>query len=182
MCGIPISIIFDILLFFDVYRIPYVRFDGQMSAKRRQETIARFSVPLEEGAVHAVPAETAVPNSGRRSRKVYDNADEEIIDLAGSDDDFHMTGSQDDDDDFIDDEDDDAAFSRKKGKSKAKAKGKAKATAKPSKASIRAGLDGTSFTGVNPKVMLISLKAVRVQNSRLFLSKAILLRELSVSI
>ncbi|KAG6833574.1 hypothetical protein H0H87_005225 [Tephrocybe sp. NHM501043] len=31
--------------------IPYVEFNGQMSAKRRQETIARFSVPLSETAV-----------------------------------------------------------------------------------------------------------------------------------
>lgn len=28
--------------------IPYVRFDGQMSARRRQEAIARFSVPVKD--------------------------------------------------------------------------------------------------------------------------------------
>lgn len=62
----------------------------------------------------------------------------------------------DNDSDFLDDEDDDTVYSKKskpKGKGKGKGKGKAKAssyTARP-----------TFSAGENPKVMLISLKAVR---------------------
>lgn len=95
-----------------------------MSAKRRQETIAQFSVPLD--------AENAHGSSARRNDYVID-----------------------DDDDFIDDEEDDYASAKRNGKKKAgfsKAQGKGKA---------RQAVDGSSFSGQNPKVMLLSLKAVR---------------------
>ncbi|CAK5281753.1 unnamed protein product [Mycena citricolor] len=78
--------------------IAYLRFDGRMSAKRREETIARFSIPVSEGDTNQ---------------------------NAGSDSDFI-----DDDEDFF-----------RPGR-----KGKAKAGPYPS-------------SGVNPRVMLISLKA-----------------------
>ncbi|KAJ3514328.1 hypothetical protein NLJ89_g2437 [Agrocybe chaxingu] len=123
--------------------IPYVRFDGQMSAKRRQEAIARFSVPVEE--VQDIPA---LPRSARSSRggssivERGDNGDD-------GDSDFVMNG--DDDDDFIDDEDDDDGFTKKQ-KAKAKGKGKAKAPARS------VSMDYDTFEE-NPKVMLLSLKA-----------------------
>lgn len=65
-----------------------------------------------------------------------------------------------DDDDFIDDAEDDEAL-RRKGKSK-KGKGKAKKQTRISAAppSTSTYLDGSAFgTEVNPKVMLLSLKA-----------------------
>ncbi|RDB25140.1 DNA repair protein rad5 [Hypsizygus marmoreus] len=110
--------------------IPYVRFDGQMSAKRRQETIARFSIPLPDGE-----------GSSIRSRIVNDE------------DDYVMDGS---DDGFLDDEDDNCAFSgKRKGKKSTKMKGKGRA----STSNRRSDVDGSSFGGENPKVMLLSLKA-----------------------
>lgn len=86
-----------------VARIAHVRFDGQMSSKRRQETIIQFSVPLNDdpGSVAAM-----------------DTSDEEFLGNAV----------------------DDCVFSGKKS-SRNKSKGKGKSS-------------------TNPKVMLLSLKAV----------------------
>lgn len=144
--------------------IPYVRFDGKMSAKRRQETIARFSVPLEDDEMPAqmltqAPSASAPVSATRATRQRRkstrtNTASSEIIDLAGDDagdGDFVVNLSDDDDDDFIDDSDEDDR-PKKKGKGKAKAKGKAKKKAAPKPTY---DLDD----GVNPKVMLISLKA-----------------------
>lgn len=102
-----------------------------MSAKRRQEAIARFSVPLEEDHL-------GVDISLTRSRRTGDADD--YMDAA--------------DTEFLDDEDEDCAFSDKKKKKKSKGKGRA------STSSGRHSVDGSSFTEENPKVMLLSLKAV----------------------
>lgn len=100
--------------------IPFVRFDGQMSAKRRRDAIDKFSVPLEPE--QSVPQKTKTPDNP------YD---------------FDPMVS--DDDDFIDEEDE-QAFDKK---SKRKGKGKAKESRR-----------GSSNEGENPRVMLLSLKAV----------------------
>ncbi|KAJ7647212.1 SNF2 family N-terminal domain-containing protein [Roridomyces roridus] len=119
--------------------ISYVRFDGRMSAKRRQDTIAQFSIPLDDDGEDA-PEPSARRRSGGKSRDPEDS-------------DFVM--DVDDGSDFIDDDDDDTVYSKKKGKGKgnAKAKGKAKGKATTSYASR------SLAPGENPAVMLISLKA-----------------------
>ncbi|KAF8633364.1 hypothetical protein AX17_004535 [Amanita inopinata Kibby_2008] len=53
-------------------RIPYVRFDGQMSAKRRQEAIARFMVPVQDTTASRV--------NRRRSRRTTENQRKLITD------------------------------------------------------------------------------------------------------
>ncbi|KAL0956474.1 hypothetical protein HGRIS_002620 [Hohenbuehelia grisea] len=140
---------------FEEQGISYVRFDGQMSAKRRQEAIAQFSVPLaDDAAVLDCPASaTQQAGSQSRSRKrssrvILDDDDVAVNDQQDDDAEF-VVQDEDDDDDFIDDDDDDSAFA-KKGKGKGKGKGKQKATSKVKRASLGSG---------NPKVMLISLKA-----------------------
>ena len=82
---------------------------------------------------------------------------EDSVDIDDNNDTDFMVGIA-DDDDFLDDEDDDRAFSskRRNGTGKTKGKGKAKSTGR---ISARAGFNGASFAGENPKVMLISLKA-----------------------
>ena len=69
-----------------------------------------------------------------------------------------MSANEGDDDDFIDDEDDDLAPRRtqSKGKGKAKAKGKGRKSNGPVTAPRPSN---PGFDGVNPRVMLISLKA-----------------------
>ncbi|KAG5648541.1 hypothetical protein DXG03_003152 [Asterophora parasitica] len=117
--------------------IPYVRFDGQMSARRRQETIARFSVPIADDA--------SIQESSANV-----NCDDE--------DDYVMSDNE--DDDFIDDEDDDCAFSGKKKRGrKTKSKGKGRASySGPSYAgenpkvmllSLKAGAVGLNLTVAN---------------------------------
>ncbi|KAJ6587041.1 SNF2 family N-terminal domain-containing protein [Mycena vulgaris] len=122
--------------------IPYVRFDGRMSAKRRQETIAQFSVPVDDDDVGATTA-----SAGRRSR----GRSSEGSLGRGEDSDFVMEVA--DDSDFLDDEDDNTIYAKKN--KKAKGKGKGKAQAKSSSYTTRPTLS----PGENPKVMLISLKA-----------------------
>ena len=110
--------------------IPFVRFDGQMSAKRRRDAITKFTLPLEQEQSN--PQRTNVRNKRPTTR----------------DDDSYVSDSMvndDDDDDFVNDEDEQAfgKNSRRKGKGKAK--------------DIRSGsVDGDD----NPRVMLLSLKAV----------------------
>ncbi|KAI0356200.1 hypothetical protein OH77DRAFT_1423798 [Trametes cingulata] len=147
--------------------IPYVRFDGKMSARRRQETIARFSVPITPEDVGAAPplSQATQPPSSQPSEPVLSERssrrrtrssqslllDESIDD--GKDDDFVMSDGQDDDDDFVDENVPPTRTQGKKGKGKAK--GKAKALA-----SDPAPVSASSLPdGVNPRVMLISLKA-----------------------
>lgn len=131
-----------------------------MSAKRRQETLERFSLPLEDDMTSGISSETPLVSSRGCRSSTQVTSHEESIDTDGDGDaDFTMNGDS-DDDDFLDDEDNDSAFSFKprkgKGKSKAKGKAKAKSTARNS---VRSGFNGSSFAGENPKVMLISLKA-----------------------
>jgi SWI/SNF-related matrix-associated actin-dependent regulator of chromatin subfamily A3 len=161
--------------------IDYCRFDGQMSARRRQETLDAFSVPLAEGEQDDMPALTprarARPSASQSasvtttssrlrrrtgSQKNLFDGDEEIA-AGDDDDDFVLGAGNDEDDDFIDDDDDDSPFASKskKGKGKTKAKSKGKGKAVRSKKATYAPLP----SGRNPKVMLISLK-VRVYVSR----------------
>jgi len=141
--------------------IPYLRFDGRMSATRRQETLEAFCVPIEHDTqetsnVQLVPD---VPTSelrqtrrsARSSRRSEASGGE--YQQAGV-----MPANGDDDDDFLldvtVDSDDDVDSTRppsKKRKTKAKGKGKGKAATRS-----RAALSISN--GVNPKVMLISLK------------------------
>ncbi|GJE94457.1 SNF2 family N-terminal domain-containing protein [Phanerochaete sordida] len=140
--------------------IPYVRFDGGMSAKRRQETIARFSVPLAEDEAPAqmlTQAPTAT-QSGRatRARRKSTRSAAGVVDLTADDDgddDFVAPVDESDDDSFIDDSEDERPKKKGKGKVKGKANGKRKASAP------KADYDSLLTDGVNPKVMLISLKA-----------------------
>lgn len=134
-----------------------------MSAKRRQETIAQFSVPLQEKAtpdtvVQAPAASQAASSRPKRTRKTRSTTTvvdgDDVIEIVenGQDDDFVMDDEVDDDDDFIDDEDNELAAKRKK---KGTLKGKGKAVPK----TPASGYKTPAFTGPNPKVMLISLKA-----------------------
>ncbi|KAI0266685.1 SNF2 family N-terminal domain-containing protein [Gloeopeniophorella convolvens] len=160
--------------------IPFARFDGKMSAKRRQETLEAFCIPIEPDTTGktdrpAPPAsETRTPQRsaratrrGRASRVVVDEDIEATSTRSDGEDDFIPQTSEheddDDDDAFIDDEDEDTMWTRKKGKAKAKGKGKGKAKAAARTRSIPvAELEDLNFptaTGANHKVMLISLKA-----------------------
>jgi SWI/SNF-related matrix-associated actin-dependent regulator of chromatin subfamily A3 len=127
----------------DNHRIPFVRFDGQMSAKRRQEAIARFSVPLEGvGRLQAI--ENSAPRRpSRKTRKA--NFVESTASGEDSDSDFVMdNGLEDDFDDGLG-----SSSMPKRNKSKGK-----------SKASQTNFQEFESSDG-NPRVMLLSLKAVR---------------------
>lgn len=130
-----------------------------MSARRRQETIAQFSVPIEEDDTPiAIEVEDAPSRPTRSTRTRSSQATATVLsdgDAADDDldDDFVVGGEVDEDDDFIDDEEEQPA--KRKGKGKGKAKGKRKATP----ASKTSSGYCTPASGTNPKVMLISLKA-----------------------
>ncbi|KZV95946.1 hypothetical protein EXIGLDRAFT_747903 [Exidia glandulosa HHB12029] len=153
--------------------IMYVRLDGKMSAKRREEVIRQFSVPLPNA--HAAkkpkvasphkPSAASSSSSRRPSRAAATTgrARASKMVIPDSDDmDFDARVEADDDDDynhadedapmsdgggfFSDDSDDDF-----KGKGKAKAKGKGRAG--------RSLTEALSSADGNPPVMLISLKA-----------------------
>lgn len=146
-----------------LHRIPYVRFDGKLSAKRRQETLETFCVPLSQDApeivnVQSTPiASTSERQQTRRSARstrraaasagVYQEADAMLTDN-GEDDSFVPQVDFDSDDGA-----DGPPIRNKKGKGKAK--GKSKATARYDFAPVGV----TAMKGINPKVMLISLKA-----------------------
>ncbi|KAL1942554.1 hypothetical protein VTO73DRAFT_6156 [Trametes versicolor] len=160
--------------------IPYVRFDGKMSARRRQETIARFSVPIKAGEVTTAPplsqvaqlssSQPSEPVPSQRSTRRRTRSTQSIL-LDGSldddkDDDFIMvdpSSDDDDDDPFIDDENVPPTRTQaaKKGKGKAKggAKGKGKKTARMSDLVPEEFMSASDTSDVNPRVMLISLKA-----------------------
>jgi len=120
--------------------IEYVRFDGRMSAKRREQVIEDFSVPLQ-------PWDEITSSQAPTSSQVI-NLD--------SDSDFVP-----DDDDFIDDDLEYVpASQRGKGKAKAKAKGKSKSKGKgKAKAPAFSQRSSQGYSSRNPPVMLISLKA-----------------------
>ena len=143
-----------------------------MSARRRQETLEQFCIPLEDEASPTPSAPTSAPSTDpkpatpaalprRRSRSSRIILDGESEDDA-NDGDFVAT--QDDDaDSFIDDDDDDFA-KPKKGKGKGKGKGKKKTKGSASLSAVRdsgvyESFSSSSGNGMIPKVMLISLKA-----------------------
>ncbi|KAA1471714.1 hypothetical protein DENSPDRAFT_837772 [Dentipellis sp. KUC8613] len=153
--------------------IPYVRFDGKMSARRRQETLQRFSIPLDDAAVPpaSTPSGTPAPTQtqGRATRR-RTTTQASVVDVditaqeqGDADDDFVPGAVENDDDDFLDDEDDDDVWTKKgkgkKGKGKAKAKGKSVAKARFAASASTVTYQEPLAAGVNPKVMLISLKA-----------------------
>ncbi|KZT00465.1 uncharacterized protein LAESUDRAFT_553779 [Laetiporus sulphureus 93-53] len=145
--------------------IPYVRFDGKMSARRRQETIARFSVPLDGSVQTSViendePASRPIRRRGRSNIAVVQDDEDAAVRDDDNDADFAPTNENGEDSDFIDDEDDERN-KRWKGKGKAKAaNGKKIARFSITGPSVSIYLDGSAFGNeVNPRVMLISLKA-----------------------
>ena len=131
-----------------------------MSAKRRQETLETFCVPIEHDMretsnVHPIPdlPPSEVQQTRRSTRLSRREATGGEYQQANA-----MPTNSDDDDDFVlqidVDSDDDVSGVRPRGK-----KGKAKAKGK-SKAPIQSRATSSSISnGVNPKVMLISLKA-----------------------
>ena len=133
-----------------------------MSAKRRQETLETFCVPIGDDAsgianvpTPVVPMSDVQPTrrSARSSRRggtgavEFQQADATSTDNGG-DNDFVPQMDADSDDGA-----DGARTRNKKGKGKAKSKAKAAAR------SDFAPTGYTAVNGVNPKVMLISLKA-----------------------
>lgn len=131
-----------------------MRFDGQLSAKRRKEVLEQFSIPLEtEGDL--VDIETSLPPRRRRTSTQTTSVEEDVL-LGDDDSSFIVDDADDDTDDF---QEDISTMAKKgKGKLKPKNKGKAKATYGPS-ISHKAKFDGSSFGSKIPRVMLISLKA-----------------------
>ncbi|EJD03150.1 uncharacterized protein FOMMEDRAFT_108290 [Fomitiporia mediterranea MF3/22] len=133
--------------------ISFVRFDGKMSAKSRQEVLEVFTVPIREGqdAVQlSSPPSSAPSRSGRQKGKSKTIVIDGSSDTEDSKDDDFADGPSDvdSDDTFVYDHDD---FSQEVKKARAKNKGKAKAM-----------YTNSQWSGVgktNPKVMLISLKA-----------------------
>ncbi|KAI0298566.1 SNF2 family N-terminal domain-containing protein [Russula brevipes] len=106
--------------------IPYVRFDGKMSAKRRQETLETFCVPIEHNA-----QEIAIdPAKGKGNVGEYQ---QDVISINSGD-----------DEDFMPQMDNDS-----------------KAASRSYPGSVEDSDVNTSPNrdGVNPKIMLISLKA-----------------------
>lgn len=125
--------------------VPYVRFDGQMSAQRRQAAIARFSVPLAAEFVEAgevIPRKRAIKMGRSISDEFGPNSDN------NAESDFVV------DDDDNDEFDDPALHFRQE---MTRSKGKRKAVQKKQLA--------FDASDENPKVMLLSLKAVS-RNSR----------------
>lgn len=140
-----------------------------MSAKRRQETLEAFCVPIEHDTQETSNAQPIpdVPTSelqqtrrsarstrrGGASGREYQQAD--IVPTNGDDDDDFLLEM-----DFDSDDDADSTRPRSK-KRKTKAKGKGKAVTRSRIASVGGSNMNTPpiSNGVNPKVMLISLKA-----------------------
>lgn len=144
------------------YSISYIRFDGRLSAKRRQETLEAFCVPLGQDAIVANGQSTPIASttegqqlrrSGRSIRRgaasagEYQEADAVLIDN-GDDESFVPQVDSDSDDGG-----DGPPIRNKKGKGKAKDKSKAATRSNSAQVGVAA------MNGVNPKVMLISLKA-----------------------
>ncbi|KAI9067101.1 hypothetical protein FKP32DRAFT_1588914 [Trametes sanguinea] len=148
--------------------IPYVRFDGKMSARRRQEVLARFSVPVNPDdsagppplsqATQPPSSQPTEPVLSQRSARTRSRSHQSIL-LDESvdddkDDDFVVDDDLDDDDDsYLDENVPPARSQAKKGKGKANGKQKAR----PSLPSPR--ISDPVPDSVNPRVMLISLKA-----------------------
>lgn len=131
-----------------VCSVPYVRFDGQLSARKRQEVLERFSIPLDPNESPAPGEPLPTSSTRRRQTRTQLAVDDDAANGNGSD----FVVGNDTDDDF----DEDISTRVKKSKAKDKKKGKGKAKAIPA---VKQAFDGSAFHGQNPKVMLISLKA-----------------------
>ena len=85
-----------------------------MSARRRQETIARFSVPLKEDEPTVLPTSESAPSSRRRTRskRALDIDGDVIVNDDKDDGDYVAQGDDDDDDDSDDDSDDESSSLR----------------------------------------------------------------------
>ena len=122
-----------------------------MSAKKRQDALTRFNVPLDDSPSALGAEDEALP-----SRPARRNPKKAMLDDTDADDNGDFVGI----DSATDNEDDDGSFVNESQKNRQNAKkGKNKGKATQSQGSVCAGLDGSSFGGENPKVMLISLKA-----------------------
>jgi SWI/SNF-related matrix-associated actin-dependent regulator of chromatin subfamily A3 len=143
-----------------------------MSARRRQETLEAFSIPIEDttgeiadvysttvaSATEVQPTRRGVRSSRRTGAEAMDSEQD-----AGA-----VSMNSDDDDEFVpqvdaigedhDDDDDDGVPTDKKGKRKSKGKRKATAQTWSTPKNV-AAFRTPAINGVNPKVMLISLKA-----------------------
>jgi SWI/SNF-related matrix-associated actin-dependent regulator of chromatin subfamily A3 len=116
-------------MFLILYSITYERFDGQMSAQRRRDTIERFCVPIKDDDVPLAPSQDhstdVVSSTGRPVRRARSNCkvSSDVIDVDASDDgsDFENSGGE-GDDSFAEDDDVIDATPKKKGKGKGKAK------------------------------------------------------------
>ncbi|KAG1716393.1 hypothetical protein ID866_745 [Astraeus odoratus] len=140
----------------DEHGIPYVRFDGQLSARKRQEVLECFTVPLETEA----SATDASMQSTRNSRQTCSRASatngtgyDSYADKDGDEDSIDSGETE------VDDNFEGNISSRSRGKSKSKAKGKEPMT-------LKSAFNRSTLTGVNPKVMLISLKAGWIHGGR----------------
>ncbi|KAF8520324.1 SNF2 family N-terminal domain-containing protein [Hysterangium stoloniferum] len=132
----------------DEHGIPYVRFDGQMSARRRQEVLEQFSKPLKDEKARTVVAGIA-PLVNRRSRSTTKILLDSDVRTPGRDDEFRPGN----DSDCVDSLDDfDTEYSPT-----VEGKGKGKARVKVTRCD--AAFDTLDDHEVNPVVMLISLKA-----------------------
>ncbi|KAG7098688.1 hypothetical protein E1B28_000602 [Marasmius oreades] len=123
--------------------IPFVRFDGKMSAKKRQEAIARFSVPLRKNAPSHIFAPEA---SNGRKHCISKKHSEDAFDHNGDSDDDFVLGTS---------EADYSDFEEGPPKPKKNRKGKARQVY-PEEDDFD---DIVSATNDNPAVMLLSLKA-----------------------
>lgn len=74
----PVILSILALIIFGPASIAYVRFDGQMSAKRRQEAIARFSVPVGEGTSsrsNSQPSRATRSGKKGKSKEIINDGD-----------------------------------------------------------------------------------------------------------
>ncbi|KAF8919761.1 SNF2 family N-terminal domain-containing protein [Mucidula mucida] len=142
----------------DTRGIPYERFDGRMSAKKRQEVLARFSIPFEEPKQVEESMEVEQPRrrKAKASRRVVaDDSDDFPMNNLDSDFTPLPQDNSDNDDDFVVSDSDDDSYTRKKLKGKGKAKPKSKSKGK----TFLQREDLAFGSGENAKVLLLSLKA-----------------------
>ncbi|KAI0305630.1 SNF2 family N-terminal domain-containing protein [Multifurca ochricompacta] len=144
--------------------IPYVRFDGKMSAKRRQETLETFCVPVEQDTREFADARsnshTSVSEALPMRRRALPQRLRAVIAGERRPDAAALSVNSDDDDEFVPhvdvDNDDDTGTRSTKGKGKARGTCKAATGSRHGDTTVY----GTQITNVvNPRVMLISLKA-----------------------
>lgn len=149
-----------------------------MSAKRRQETLERFSVPLSENEaplpqsrspspVSQVPARAADSESpepttttrrGRKTRRAIVLDSDDFVDPQDADGDFIMNGGDESDDDFVVQDDTPKKNEGKSKNSKGKQKARVPDPFDEDDDDILPALPPVDPSG-NPRVMLISLKA-----------------------